>query len=155
MDNYKLLDGFCVEKVRVSECRTLIELTYGNKILYLMAEGDCCSDSYFWSVKYEQHKYPHNKIEDYLDLSPRDKNREYSHGIDIEQPSTQECDILYPVIFTIKTGAHILKIVLRNSSNGYYGGSIGILESDHPYITKIGSKLNFLDEWQGVMRQTN
>ncbi len=59
---YEKLFGFALENVRINSDRNIIELSSGKNRLFLNAEGDCCSQSTFWSCLWSRNKYPHNVI---------------------------------------------------------------------------------------------
>jgi hypothetical protein len=130
-ESYASLKNFTVSKAILSKDKRTIELI-GNYIgqpqtkLYLFAEGDCCSESYFWSfiirdLNYDWESRTIVECNDPLEVP-------------ITESSTQGVDIIYPIVFYNNYGHSILEIVLRNSSNGYYYGWMSILEQNHPML---------------------
>jgi hypothetical protein len=83
--------------------------------LYLVAEGDCCSECWFSDVL---------NVDALLGSSVRSiVERE---GRDLGHESRQESDNFYGL--DIHTNKGTCQIEFRNSSNGYYGGSVELFD---------------------------
>ncbi len=111
----KELIGKIINKIFVSEKDQdylRFETNEGNLDYY--AAGDCCSESYFSDVNRTKYLFGH-LVEEVIevDLMPEEV---------IEIESRQDIDEIYG--FRIKTNKGIGLVVMRNSSNGYYGGEV-------------------------------
>jgi hypothetical protein len=114
-----------------------VECDGGDMLYYL--DADCCSESYFDNIDDVFNSFP-VKIESVL----------YIDDIKCRKCTTQDFDLGYFIFFNHNdddygTGASFY-ISFRNSSNGYYNGSIVLLGEDHPYY-----KANMKDiEWKYI-----
>jgi hypothetical protein len=85
------------------------------------ADGDCCSESWFYHVLGVDALLGHTVLE--------------STEIDVDDPdddlSRQEVDHLYCI--KLKTDAGYADVEFRNSSNGYYGGELVLVDAPDPY----------------------
>lgn len=82
------------------------------------AEGDCCSESWFYAVV---------GLENLIGHFVRKINL-ITLGDIVDGLGRQEVDELYAVHFI--TDAGFAGVEFRNSSNGYYGGWVRLLEKD-------------------------
>lgn len=104
-----------------------IKVVLEHNTVTLVAEGDCCSASWFEA-------YPENDLHSLIGRSIDHvsmDDEEYS----MEESGVQECDKNYVYAFHLD-GGDVVKFLLRNSSNGYYGGYIQY-EWRIPYLPKI------------------
>lgn len=93
------------------------------------ATGDCCSESYFSDVNRLGY-FINEKINEVKEVELMEE--EYQ-----EKTSRQEYDSIYGV--KIYTDKGIGLIIMRNSSNGYYGGSYNLVNED-----EISSKIKMI-----------
>ena len=85
-----------------------------------IAEGDCCSESWFSAVA---------GLENLIGYKVREVV-EVTMGSPADGKSRQECDQLYRITLVTKWGA--CDIEFRNSSNGYYGGWVSCIGDGVP-----------------------
>ena len=88
--------------------------------VYWGTDGDCCSETWFADI------YDLKYLIGHTVLSIHEVEQDDPH----DGRSRQECDQL--VLITIVTDAGQCRIYWRNSSNGYYGGSVYALEDPYP-----------------------
>ena len=117
----KELVGKTIQGVRVSEDQHVLMFDTDNGVVAYETYGDCCSETWFADItgfaaliggtvrSAEEIPLPEYNVED-------------GRG-------RQESDEAYGV--KIITDKGYADIVYRNSSNGYYGGSIGLADMDH------------------------
>ena len=112
----KELVGKTVNKILISpNDETLVFETNDGPLAY-QTEGDCCSSTWFESITGVEALLGKtvNK-EESIDM-PEPPSREYKSG--------HYCDVLQDYGEKLATDGGVADIVYRNSSNGYYGGSI-------------------------------
>lgn len=108
----------------------------GTFIFY--AEGDCCSESWFYAVMGTKNLLGHT-VKKVNEITMDDIS---------DTLNRQECDTLYAVNF--QTTGGWAGVEFRNSSNGYYGGWLTQLadtfeipnwmeEIDTDYIAQVGA----------------
>lgn len=91
-----------------------------NKIVIFEAEGDCCSET--WFADFIGLDYLRGKtLESIEDLELDIDTKKLSElGFQLDARYRQEVERFYSLRINKRT-----EIIYRNSSNGYYGGSIG------------------------------
>lgn len=90
-----------------------ITLTTDRGILIATADGECCSSSWFESVDIDGIGG---------ELTEFDESTEAPPGF--EDPPEEDYECIKVYFGTIKTTKGRITYEMRNSSNGYYGGSI-------------------------------
>jgi hypothetical protein len=118
--------GKKINKMFISKDQYLLKfICENNEEIILKTAAECCSDTWFADILFTYPKYffgqPVKQFEeivvpDFVDkLATKDDRarQEYDHvyGYKIKMSSGQSCDIIF-----------------RNSSNGYYGGWIAIVD---------------------------
>lgn len=123
-----------VSAVYISEEKEYLSfiVEYGGECLTYYAEGGCCSSSWFESI---------NNLENIIgeEIIGIEEKPECDPDGPLEDPD--KCITVYG--YTLKTIKGYTDIELRNSSNGYYGGSCEFIpdtELEDPY-TGIKSKI--------------
>ncbi len=114
----KELVGKTVNKVYISDDKELLkfEINDGESVVY-HAEKDCCNDVWFNHVNGLQNLIGATVISVY------DKP-----DIDNATPTRQDMDIVYG--WTVITVNGYFDVEMRNSSNGYYGGSLALYKNE-------------------------
>jgi len=137
----KDLVGKTINRIDINKSKTIIrfKIKDSEDFLYFKAEGDCCSESWF----------EHINITSAYKLEGEGEGLEVVEIKDIElgqvMPSRQESDEIYGIEIKCKCSRYDynekISIELRNSSNGYYGGSIK--ESSADDIKEYGYNAEF------------
>jgi len=91
----------------------------GEQLVYL-ADGDCCSESWFYSV---------SGLDCLLGQIVTAVEQINMGEIAEDGKSRQESDELYSVKLT--TGRGVADVEFRNSSNGYYGGNVEFCDAEN------------------------
>ena len=135
MENSELIDKK-LTAVYINEDKTVVKLQCDDEYIDLVAEGDCCSETWFEHISlpyaFSEEKYTIKSWED----------MELGKAI----PTRQEEDELYGVkigLETVEGYKYDLYLEFRNSSNGYYGGSLYIkigIEPDSSF-TKLADSI--------------
>ncbi len=107
------LRGQQVMAVAVCDADAL-ELKTGGGVIGVLAEGDCCSESWFYSIDGVANLLG-GPVVGFVDITPDWVDPEDGLG-------RQDYDRVYCV--GIVTTAGLCRVVYRNSSNGYYGGNL-------------------------------
>jgi hypothetical protein len=116
LSQMKDLIGDTVNRVFVEESEyNMFFVTKSGAIWQLSVSGDCCSESWF-SDFYNVEALLHGTITKINESGMPDYNVDDGRG-------RQESDQVYGYEFVTTKGTATL--VFRNSSNGYYGGSMG------------------------------
>jgi hypothetical protein len=115
---------FIVENVifsRDDACLTLIAAD-GNEIK-LQLEGDCCSSSYF-------------DADTKLDVSELlgDTLLDVSYNFIGNEPTENDWEDIKNYALVLRTSRRSISLMWRNSSNGYYSGTVS------PYVNGIGCR---------------
>ncbi len=116
-ENLKKILGRKLEKVVLSGNKDNIELYFqdGGPNFYFWVEADCCSSSWI-----EHLELPGN-IEGAVLLSVADSDN-ITQNHESSEPESWESICVYNTSFKTDKGEIVLEY--RNSSNGYYGGSL-------------------------------
>lgn len=109
LDDYPKIIGKTIESYEMNAEKTSLILRTTDGALHFYADGDCCSES--WIEHITTPKLP-AKI---LSIEQKDLPTPPPSG-------RQESDVAYSTIF--KTDQGDFEVEYRNSSNGYYGGSL-------------------------------
>jgi hypothetical protein len=127
------LIGHVISKVELSDDRQYLRVWLENEqaVIY-QAEGDCCSHSWFDQVTVRTYcKDPVEAI----------KVREEHEGI----PTYQDVDRIYGFECTARASYSVpLAVELRNSSNGYYGGSVELVAASRLPLDVVFTKVEAL-----------
>lgn len=109
--------GKTIESVWLSADKKRIMFAFADMTnMFLHADGDCCSYSWFESVEL-------------LDFKGQILSVEYGGREATEDESLNCGDTLLQIYFlTLKTNKGRCLIEMRNTSNGYYGGSFEVAE---------------------------
>ncbi len=99
--------------------------TSTNEELYYQTWGDCCSDTWFADII---------GVQNLLDsqVNSVEKLEFDSQKIKPDGRCRQEVDQYYG--FKLITNRGFCDIIFRNSSNGYYGGSIDFMKNDNQWF---------------------
>lgn len=134
------LEGKTVTDMKVSKNRQCVMLNLDDdENLYLTAVGDCCSESWF------------EHIQDKSEIIGMKILKIEQVNLGRVTPTKQESDELYCIKFTTNNKWEDLWMLeFRNSSNGYYGGSVTLSilplnEYNDPYE---GKELQELMDWE-------
>lgn len=118
---YGRLTGKTVEKVFINSEKNFMRLQYDKGYIDITAEGDCCS--YSWI----------EHVENIWALI----NATIISVEDIDMPDLGDMDeheyVQYYGLKIITTKGAI-QFDYRNSSNGYYGGNLGITENEYQHV---------------------
>jgi len=114
----KELIGKVINKVYISDDHVLLKFTCIDResIIYV-AEADCCNDVWFNHINGLQ-----NLIGAVV-ISVHDKPT-----IEDATPTKQDEDIIYG--WTVVTANGYFDVEMRNSSNGYYGGTLSLYPNE-------------------------
>lgn len=111
------LVGKKVKEFLISEDKTVIKIICEDGQYYITAYGSCCSDSWFDHIYVSYASYPLQIIAtEEIELGKVLASRQFE-------------DQLYGYVIKMKSPngwKEEIKIEMRNSSNGYYGGSINV-----------------------------
>ena len=110
--------GHTITKVEISQSKEYLRITTDRRTFVFEAKGDCCSHSWFEAIDDPQAMLGKVVEVEEIDI-PFSKTR--PEQVDYEYIQ------YYGVRFT--TAAGRATVEYRNSSNGYYGGSLGAVES--------------------------
>ena len=130
----KELKGTTITAIFVSDDEQILSFkTRDHGQISYEAEGDCCSTTWFADI-IGVHALIDHEILEVTEVKD-------AWGIDVKDERCREEDILYKIL--IKTTAGYCDIIFRNSSNGYYGGEIGLYKGKLPENMK-----QIIDDWQ-------
>lgn len=130
----KELLGKKILGLSINEDQSILAFKTDYGFIAYEALGDCCSETGFADI---------NGVESLIGAVIESVDRVDMEGYNIEDGRTrQEYDIAYG--FKLKTNKGWIDIVFRNSSNGYYGGDIGLFERDIENLNLV----EILDDWQ-------
>ena len=110
------LVGKVIRNVRISEDKDIIIFETDDGEFVGECEGDCCSSTWIEHIELPAYGFP-AKVLDVNDLDMPDLGDMQGH------------DVVSYYGLEIKTDKGSIKIDYRNSSNGYYGGSIEFTKS--------------------------
>jgi hypothetical protein len=125
------LTGKTITALRVNEDQSILAFGHpdGSGAAYL-AYGDCCSETWFADI---------TGVTALIGGTVAEAAEVEMQAVD-DGRTRQDEDEFYGV--KLRTEKGIADIVYRNSSNGYYGGSIGLWEGDLP-----GNMASITDDW--------
>lgn len=109
-----------VNSLEINSDKTVIVLNTDSGKRYLVAEGDCCSNSWFENISGLDNLIGQTILE-VTDVDLPDKN------IDTDY----EYFKFYS--YKLRTPKGVCELEYRNSSNGYYGGSVSVEEELNKY----------------------
>lgn len=131
--NEKFLVGEKLLKIEVDKDRQhLLRLTTDKDVYIFFTVGDCCSETWFADINGPS-LVLNKTITKVKQLGVDDYEREEiskemsSYNVD-DGRTRQEKDQAYALV--IDTDGGTLDIIYRNSSNGYYGGEICLLNNE-------------------------
>lgn len=128
MSEFKELVGKVVTSVEVSDDKQVIRFNLmDDKPVIYCADGDCCSHSWFESIQGLDNLL-YNMVLDVETKEEKIPDSPSKYGDD-------EVTVAYG--YTIKTKDGYFDIEMRNSSNGYYGGSVEKINSSTCKTTKL------------------
>ena len=133
----ELIRGKTISKIRMSNSYLVIE--FGNEYVSFTVEGDCCSSSYFFDI-FGGHNLVGKKVVEItdIDLQPTDLKitrddygeiKVYGYKI-VCEPNDDYFDTSNTAVFSF-----------RNSSNGYYGGSINFANIEPETIPEVAKDI--------------
>jgi hypothetical protein len=102
--------GRTITAIHLNEDNTLLRFDTDQGPLFWSAEGDCCSESWIEEINHVESLIG-NTVE-----AVKEMDQAEAEG------TRQDWDVIYGYQLTTR-GGHSL-IAFRNSSNGYYGGSL-------------------------------
>ena len=133
------LVGCELHKIEVSHGEEVIRFETDKGVKTFLAEGDCCSESWFADIlisqdfkggrvfKVEEMDLP-EFVKSLINKDGRgrqDEDEVYGYKLFLRSDNTYRCSFI--------------EIIFRNSSNGYYGGMVRELEGEIPkYVTVTG-----------------
>ncbi len=119
----KELIGKTVVSLEVNECENVLVFNCTDDKVVYYAYGDCCSETWFADIV---------GVQCLLGATVLD-----SQDISLPYVEDGRCRQEYDQFYGVKlmTDKGYVDIVYRNSSNGYYGGSIELCENDLAYET--------------------
>ncbi len=119
----KELIGKTVVSLEVNECENVLVFNCTDDKVVYYAYGDCCSETWFADIV---------GVHCLLGATVLD-----SQDISLPYVEDGRCRQEYDQFYGVKlmTDKGYVDIVYRNSSNGYYGGSIELCENDLAYET--------------------
>lgn len=142
-----------------NEQHFLLFKTKDGEEFYYLADGDCCSESWFYEVWGIEaitmyHKWPQPPtVKDVLQMELPYHMHDMVERDDLGR---QESDQIYGIKIVMTNWTCNIEILFRNSSNGYYGGCVcrldclnsreeaGQFKKANPYATpiyKVGDKV--------------
>lgn len=138
MSVFEELIGKTIKEIQVSSNEMILHFITDSGEFTYATENDCCNTVWFCHV---------NGIE--LCLGSEVTEVIYKDGGAIESASDYDC--LDNWFYTLKTSGGYLDIEVRNSHNGYYGGSVSLLDdtrsaSDNKWIEGIKKDLKTITE---------
>lgn len=136
-----LLVGKKILKIFISESHLKFETDKDNVCFYV--EGDCCSHSYFHDFIGVEKLLKNGAVKSFRELN----NNEFPKEIENEDKREDDDDSIKIYGYEIVTedpqfGDVTSVLAFRNSSNGYYGGSMEKCESVPDDIPEIKSDWN-------------
>ena len=118
----KKLIGKKIAGLRINEDQSVLAFDTNQGVIAYYVWGDCCSETWFADI---------TGVSALLGGTVQTADEVSMDGYNVEDGRTrQERDEAYGVKLTTEKG--YADIVFRNSSNGYYGGSIELLKSELP-----------------------
>ena len=118
----KELIGKKITGLRINEDQSVLVFDTDQGAVGYEVDGDCCSESWFADI---------TGVSAMLGGTVQTVDEVSMEGYNVEDGRCrQECDDAYGYKLTTEKG--YADIVFRNSSNGYYGGSIDPLRGDPP-----------------------
>ena len=118
----KQLIGKKITELRISADQSVLAFYTDQGVIAYETYGDCCSETWFADI---------TGVSALLGGTVQTADEVSMDGYNVEDGRTrQDFDEAYGVKLTTDKGYS--DIVFRNSSNGYYGGSIGLLRHEMP-----------------------
>ena len=136
------LVGNTVREVWIdSETQQWLRFVCDEAIMDYQCVGDCCSETWIWSVVFSYTNFKPNLVVEVkeLDLPVAVLSLVNKDGL-----ARQDSDLVYAYRIVMKFG--FIEIVFRNSSNGHYGGSLDLSTAGAPATvtwTKIDKDYTF------------
>lgn len=118
----KELIGKTVKRLRVSEDQGILAFDTDQGIVAYETDADCCSETWFADILGIKELIG-GTVTGVEELDMPEHHMEDSR-------SRQDYDVLYGWRLKLRPGS--TEIIFRNSSNGYYGGSIALREGTLP-----------------------
>ena len=118
----KELIGKKINSLRINNDQSVLVFDTDHGAVAYAVCGDCCSESWFADII---------GVNELLGGTVQTVDEVSMEGYNVEDGRTrQECDEAYGYKLTTNKG--YIDIVFRNSSNGYYGGEIGLMDGELP-----------------------
>lgn len=139
--------GSIVNKMSVNEDQSVLkfETDQGDKLF--VAYGDCCSETWFADILI-QNNFTGFRVIEVVDLELPNFVQKL---IESDGRSRQEYDTVYGYRVKLKDDRSWqwseIEIIFRNSSNGYYGGSVDFKES-LPSWVESNNWIEITKDWQ-------
>lgn len=126
----KELLGKTVEEMYVNQDQSLLKFVTDEGVYIYETEADCCSETWFADINFGYRFF----------------NREITSQVELDIPewlntlltndgrTRQDCDQVYG--YQLVANRVTCDIIFRNSSNGYYGGSCGLMDTTNKYSIK-------------------
>lgn len=116
------LIGKKITELRINEDQSVLAFYTDQGVIAYETRGDCCSETWFADI---------TGVDALLGGTVQTADEVSMDGYNVEDGRTrQDFDEAYGVKLTTDKGYS--DIVFRNSSNGCYGGSIGLLRREMP-----------------------
>lgn len=120
----KELLGVVVHKMSVNEDESVLKFETDQGSKFFVAEGDCCSETWFADILI-QNNFTGLRVIEVVDLELPNFVQKL---IESDGRTRQEYDTVYGYRVKLKDDKtwqwSEIEIIFRNSSNGYYGGSV-------------------------------
>jgi hypothetical protein len=129
------LQGKHIQSVHIGVNEASIKFMCDNEEIVFIVDGDCCSESWFSEILNLDAIVGHTVFE----------VQELKLPTHYDCNGRQEIDCFYG--YGITTDVGHATIVFRNSSNGYYGGSINLAEPAEVVAIKDWTNISYLQDW--------
>lgn len=152
----KELIGKTIKAMYVNEDQHMLKFDTDQGELIYLAEGDCCSESWFADIVFGWKFFNHTVVE-VIELEvPEWLNRVITN----DKRTRQEYDEVYGFQLIVSAEKHSLyesnnsmscDIIFRNSSNGYYGGWCELLSQETTWAQEKLSAATWeqiTEDWQ-------
>ncbi len=130
----KELIGKKIVGLRINQDQSILAFDTDQGIVAYMTDADCCSETWFADI---------TGVDALIGGTVQTADEVSLEGYNVEDGRTrQEEDSAYGIKLTTERG--YVDIVFRNSSNGYYGGDIYLLDRD---LTDADVMTHISDDW--------
>ncbi|MNQ16294.1 hypothetical protein D3C85_292910 [compost metagenome] len=131
----KELVGNVIKEIYVNEDQSIIRFVTDIGDLCYIAEGDCCSETWFADILFSYRFFCGRKVAEVVELEIPDFVTKMANS---DGRTRQEYDEVYGYQIVVERqnnysygSAESCDIIFRNSSNGYYGGSCEFMNPEN------------------------